>query len=54
MWIRALAKLFGYLEDSGQAGATVVVFTGDHGQSLGEHGETPTAISPTIPRSGCR
>ncbi|MGD1009471.1 MAG: sulfatase-like hydrolase/transferase [Candidatus Aminicenantales bacterium] len=36
----ALAKLFGFLEDSRQAGSTVVVFTGDHGQSLGEHGET--------------
>jgi arylsulfatase A-like enzyme/Flp pilus assembly protein TadD len=35
----ALAKLFGFLEDSRQAGRTVVVFTGDHGQSLGEHGE---------------
>jgi arylsulfatase A-like enzyme/Flp pilus assembly protein TadD len=36
----ALAKLFGYLESSHQAGSTVVVLTGDHGQSLGEHGET--------------
>jgi arylsulfatase A-like enzyme/Flp pilus assembly protein TadD len=36
----ALAKLFGYLENSRQAGSTVVVFTGDHGQSLGEHGES--------------
>jgi arylsulfatase A-like enzyme/Flp pilus assembly protein TadD len=36
----SLSKLFGYLGDSGQAGSTVVVFTGDHGQSLGEHGET--------------
>ena len=35
----SLAKLLGYLEDSGQAGATVVVITGDHGQGLGEHGE---------------
>jgi arylsulfatase A-like enzyme len=35
----ALAKLFGFLEDSRQAGRTVVVLTGDHGQSLGEHGE---------------
>jgi arylsulfatase A-like enzyme/Flp pilus assembly protein TadD len=36
----ALAKLFGRLEDSRRAGSTVVVITGDHGQSLGEHGET--------------
>jgi arylsulfatase A-like enzyme/Flp pilus assembly protein TadD len=36
----ALAKLFGYLEDSRQADSTVIVFTGDHGQSLGEHGES--------------
>ena len=35
----ALAKLFGYLRDSGNADSTVVVLTGDHGQSLGEHGE---------------
>jgi arylsulfatase A-like enzyme/Flp pilus assembly protein TadD len=35
----ALAKLFGRLADSRQAGSTVVVITGDHGQSLGEHGE---------------
>jgi arylsulfatase A-like enzyme/Flp pilus assembly protein TadD len=36
----ALAKLSTYLDDSHQAGSTVVVITGDHGQSLGEHGET--------------
>ncbi len=36
----ALAKLFAFLDRSGQAGSTVVVLTGDHGQSLGEHGET--------------
>jgi arylsulfatase A-like enzyme/Flp pilus assembly protein TadD len=36
----ALAKLFGYVQDSRQADSTVVVITGDHGQSLGEHGET--------------
>jgi arylsulfatase A-like enzyme/Flp pilus assembly protein TadD len=36
----SLAKLFGFLKDSGQAARTVVVFTGDHGQSLGEHGES--------------
>ncbi len=36
----SLAKLFGYLKDSGSAESTVVVITADHGQSLGEHGET--------------
>ncbi len=36
----SLAKLFGYLDESRQGGSTVVVITGDHGQSLGEHGET--------------
>lgn len=36
----ALAKLFSYLESSRQTGSTVVIFTGDHGQSLGEHGES--------------
>jgi arylsulfatase A-like enzyme/Flp pilus assembly protein TadD len=36
----SLIPLFGYLDESRQAGATVVVITGDHGQSLGEHGET--------------
>ena len=36
----ALAKLFGYLQSTGSAGSTVIVLTGDHGQSLGEHGET--------------
>ncbi len=36
----SLAKLFAYLDSSRQASSTVVVLTGDHGQSLGEHGET--------------
>jgi len=36
----SLAKLFDYLDSSRQSGSTVVVLTGDHGQSLGEHGET--------------
>jgi arylsulfatase A-like enzyme/Flp pilus assembly protein TadD len=36
----SLAKLFAFLDRSSQAGSTVVVLTGDHGQSLGEHGET--------------
>ncbi|MEN6561132.1 MAG: sulfatase-like hydrolase/transferase [Acidobacteriota bacterium] len=36
----SLARLFTYLDGSRQAASTVVVLTGDHGQSLGEHGET--------------
>ena len=36
----SLAPLFDYLEKTGQLGSTVIVLTGDHGQSLGEHGET--------------
>jgi arylsulfatase A-like enzyme/Flp pilus assembly protein TadD len=36
----ALGKLVSGLEETGQAQATAIVFTGDHGQSLGEHGET--------------
>jgi arylsulfatase A-like enzyme/Flp pilus assembly protein TadD len=36
----SLTKLFQYLNDSQQAARTVVVLTGDHGQSLGEHGES--------------
>ncbi len=36
----ALAKLAGYLDESGLAKNTALVLTGDHGQSLGEHGET--------------
>ncbi len=35
----ALARLFGYLKDAGLSDSTAVVITGDHGQSLGEHGE---------------
>jgi arylsulfatase A-like enzyme/Flp pilus assembly protein TadD len=35
-----LAKLFAYLKEKGAENETVIVFTGDHGQSLGEHGET--------------
>jgi arylsulfatase A-like enzyme/Flp pilus assembly protein TadD len=35
-----LRKLFDYLEDSGLLENTLLVFTGDHGESLGEHGET--------------
>ncbi len=36
----ALGKLLVGLADSGQAKTTAVILTGDHGQSLGEHGET--------------
>lgn len=32
-----LGKLFTYLEDSGQADSTVIVFTSDHGDYLGDH-----------------
>lgn len=32
-----LGKLFTYLEDSGQADNTVIVFTSDHGDYLGDH-----------------
>jgi arylsulfatase A-like enzyme/Flp pilus assembly protein TadD len=34
-----LGRLFGFLEESGHAENTLTVFTGDHGESLGEHGE---------------
>ena len=36
----ALGKLLGLLEERGIADRTAVVFTADHGESLGEHGET--------------
>jgi arylsulfatase A-like enzyme/Flp pilus assembly protein TadD len=36
----SLAALFDYVRASGQGGSTAIVITGDHGQSLGEHGET--------------
>ncbi len=35
----ALAKLFSHLEENGLFGRTLVVLTGDHGESLGQHGE---------------
>jgi arylsulfatase A-like enzyme/Tfp pilus assembly protein PilF len=35
----ALKKLFAYLEAKDLQGDTVIVFTADHGESLGEHGE---------------
>jgi arylsulfatase A-like enzyme/Flp pilus assembly protein TadD len=35
-----LGRLVGYMEKSGLFSKTLVVFTGDHGESLGQHGET--------------
>jgi arylsulfatase A-like enzyme/tetratricopeptide (TPR) repeat protein len=35
----ALGKLFGYLERTGLERSSLVLLTGDHGESLGEHGE---------------
>ena len=35
----ALGRLFSFLEESKGQESTLVVFTGDHGESLGEHGE---------------
>ncbi len=35
----AIKKLFRYLEDNNLFENTVIVFTGDHGESLGQHGE---------------
>lgn len=35
----AMGKLFDYLNDSNLFDSTLVVFTGDHGESLGQHGE---------------
>ncbi len=35
-----LAKLFSYLKEKEAVGSTIIILTGDHGQSLGEHGET--------------
>jgi arylsulfatase A-like enzyme/Flp pilus assembly protein TadD len=35
----ALKKLVDFIEDKGRSGSTVVVLTGDHGESLGQHGE---------------
>ncbi len=34
-----LGKLFSFLEDSKRLDSTLLVITGDHGESLGEHGE---------------
>jgi len=36
----ALGQLIDYLEKTSQLTSTIIIFTGDHGQSLGEHGES--------------
>jgi len=36
----ALGRLFAFLKDGGLEGQTAVIFTADHGESLGEHGES--------------
>jgi arylsulfatase A-like enzyme/Flp pilus assembly protein TadD len=36
----ALAKLLGFLEERNLTDRTAVIFTADHGESLGEHGES--------------
>jgi len=39
-----LGRLFNYLEDQDLKENTVIVFTGDHGESLGDHGEETHAF----------
>ena len=39
----ALGPLFDHLDAAGLLDRTLVVLTGDHGESLGEHGETTHA-----------
>ncbi len=34
-----LGKLFDYMKKTGLVDSTVIIFTGDHGESLGQHGE---------------
>jgi arylsulfatase A-like enzyme/Flp pilus assembly protein TadD len=36
----ALGRVFAFLKDGGLEGQTAVIFTADHGESLGEHGES--------------
>jgi len=35
-----LGKVFSYLKNNGLKDKTVIIFTGDHGESLGQHGES--------------
>ncbi len=39
-----LGKLFNYMEENGLFDKTAVIFTGDHGESLGQHGEETHGI----------
>ena len=39
-----VGKLIGYLEQNGLREKTVILLTGDHGESLGEHGESTHAF----------
>lgn len=36
----AMGRVFSFLKDGGLEGQTAVIFTADHGESLGEHGES--------------
>ena len=39
-----MGKLFSYMDNKNMSEKTVVIFTGDHGESLGEHGEETHAF----------
>lgn len=41
---KSLEKLFSYLEEDKLEGKTVIIFTADHGQGLGEHGESTHGV----------
>ena len=49
----SVGRIVDYLEESGQIDNTVIVFTGDHGASSGEHGvdtgRVPRGGGPTLP-----